>query len=337
MGTLSFWFELGSTYSYPAAERIRKVASAGAADIRYEPFLLGPIFANQGWQDSPFNIYPAKGAYMWRDLGRLCEAQGLPLRRPSRFPRNGVLATRVCLLLRDEPRLPDLVCELYRANFARDEELSEPDVVASVLVALGLDAEGLIARAALPETKAALRQQVEHARELQIFGAPSFVAAGELFWGGDRLFEALAHADVPCDVPGIRLRPARRADRSDLLQLWEDCGLSVPESRPERDLVARLQSPLDSFIVAEEGGRLVGSCMGGFEGRRGWLNTLGVHPDSRGRGIARALVRAVEARLTVRDCPKVNLQVRTHHQDAIAFYEHLGYVRQDLQSMGRTL
>ena len=92
---VDFWFEFGSTYSYPAAMRIDALAAESRVKISWRAFLLGPIFHEQGWDDSPFNLYPAKGRYMWRDLERICESQGLPLRRPSEFPRNGLLAARV--------------------------------------------------------------------------------------------------------------------------------------------------------------------------------------------------------------------------------------------------
>jgi 2-hydroxychromene-2-carboxylate isomerase len=94
---VQFWFEFASTYSYPAAMRIERAAAKRDVYLEWRPFLLGPIFAAQGWVDSPFNIYPAKGRYMWRDLERLCAGLGLPLRRPSRFPRSGLLAARVAL------------------------------------------------------------------------------------------------------------------------------------------------------------------------------------------------------------------------------------------------
>ena len=90
--SMQFWFEFASTYSYPAAMRIAHKAARRGVAIEWKPFLLGPIFAAQGWDDSPFNLYPAKGRYMWRDLERICEAQGLPFHRPSQFPRSGLLA-----------------------------------------------------------------------------------------------------------------------------------------------------------------------------------------------------------------------------------------------------
>jgi 2-hydroxychromene-2-carboxylate isomerase len=82
---LEFWFEFASTYSYPAAHAVEAAARARGVEVAWRSFLLGPIFAAQGWNDSPFNIYPAKGASMWRDLARICGAQGLPLKKPSQL------------------------------------------------------------------------------------------------------------------------------------------------------------------------------------------------------------------------------------------------------------
>jgi 2-hydroxychromene-2-carboxylate isomerase len=82
--TLDFWFEFASTYSYLAAMRIGPLAESAKVEVRWRPFLLGPIFKAQGWDNSPFNIYPAKGRYMWRDMERLASAQGLALCGRSR-------------------------------------------------------------------------------------------------------------------------------------------------------------------------------------------------------------------------------------------------------------
>jgi 2-hydroxychromene-2-carboxylate isomerase len=188
---VQFWFEFASTYSYPAAMRIETVAAEREVDLEWRPFLLGPIFAAQGWGDSPFNIYPAKGRYMWRDLERLCARQGLPLRRPSRFPRSGLLAARVALAGADEPWLPDFVRAVYHANFAEDRDIAERAVIAELLDALDVPAAALLARADSELVKAGLRAQTEQAQRLGIFGAPSFVIGDELFWGGDRLEHAL--------------------------------------------------------------------------------------------------------------------------------------------------
>src|SRR5699024_9919220 len=94
---LEFWYEFASTYSYPAAMLIEERGAQAGVEVAWRPFLLGPIFGEQGWNDSPFNIYPAKGRYMWRDMERVCEANALPFVRPTVFPRNGLLAARIAV------------------------------------------------------------------------------------------------------------------------------------------------------------------------------------------------------------------------------------------------
>src|SRR4051795_11748806 len=95
---LDFFFEFASSYSYPAAMRIGALAEAAGVAVRWRPFLLGPVFRAQGWDSSPFNLYPAKGRYMWRDLERLCADLSLPFRRPDSFPQSSLLAARVALV-----------------------------------------------------------------------------------------------------------------------------------------------------------------------------------------------------------------------------------------------
>ena len=193
---LDFWFEFGSTYSFPTAMRIQALAAERGVQLAWRAFLLGPIFAAQGWNDSPFNLYPAKGRYMWRDLERICAAQGLPLRRPSVFPRNGLLAARVACRFADAPWIGAFVRGVYRANFEQDREIAERETIERCLDAAGAgdDAAALLDEAGSADAKTRLRAQTEEAVRLGIFGAPSFVAGGELFWGNDRLEDAIAWA-----------------------------------------------------------------------------------------------------------------------------------------------
>lgn len=191
---LEFWFEFGSTYSYLSASRIEDVTGAVGVPVSWRPFLLGPIFEEQGWDDSPFNVYPAKGRYMWRDVERLCASYGIPFAKPSRFPRNGLLAARVACLASAEPApwLPEFVRAVFRANFAEDREISDAAEIRSILDALGQPGAELVEEAQTPENKQRLRDQTQRAVEFGIFGAPSFVVGEELFWGNDRLEDALA-------------------------------------------------------------------------------------------------------------------------------------------------
>ncbi|HEX2930643.1 MAG TPA: 2-hydroxychromene-2-carboxylate isomerase [Candidatus Binatia bacterium] len=190
MEPIEFWFEFASSYSYPAALRIEDVARRASVPIVWRPFLLGPIFQAQGWNDSPFNIYPAKGHYMWRDLERVCDSLSIPFRKPSLFPRNGLHAARLACLFSQEPWLPEFVRHIFLANFAHDRDISDTSVVKSVLETIGQPAS-LIDSAGSPEAKAKLRMATERATSLGIFGAPSFVVGAELFWGNDRLESAI--------------------------------------------------------------------------------------------------------------------------------------------------
>ena len=191
---IAFWFEFASTYSYLSVMRIERAAEAAGVDIEWKPFLLGPVFLALGWNDSPFNIYPPKGRYMWRDLERLAEKEGLPFLRPSRFPRNGLLAARVALVGVEEGWVAAFARAVMMANFAEDREIGEEAVIGAILGTLGLPAAGVIARAQADANKLALRCQTERAAELGLFGAPSFRVGEELFWGNDRLEDALAWA-----------------------------------------------------------------------------------------------------------------------------------------------
>src|SRR5262249_44082157 len=113
-------------------------------------------------------------------------------RQPSQFPRNGLLAARVACAYTHEPWCPAFIRAVFRANFAEDRDIADPDTAAQLLTALGQESEPLLAQAQSPQNKERLRQQPEEAEALGIFGAPSFLVAGELFWGNDRLEEAIA-------------------------------------------------------------------------------------------------------------------------------------------------
>lgn len=187
------WFDFASTYSYLGVCRAEEVATRAGVEVAWRPFLLGPIFQKLGWNDSPFNLQPAKGRYMWRDLERECARAKLPFRRPSVFPRNAILAARVALVAANEPWCGWFVRSVFHASFAEDQDVSRPDVIAEVLRSVGAPADALHA-AESPENRPRLRAQTARAEELGIFGAPTFVVGDELFWGHDRLEQAVAWA-----------------------------------------------------------------------------------------------------------------------------------------------
>jgi 2-hydroxychromene-2-carboxylate isomerase len=190
--SLEFWYEFASTYSYLSAMRIETVAEQAGIGIVWKPFVLGPIFHAQGWNTSPFNIYPAKGRYMVREMERLTLGRGLPFKMPQPFPQNSLNAARLALIGHDEGWGPAFTRAVYTAQFAEGANISDKAVLGSILAGLDVDPAPRLARIEQPDTKQRLRQQTEEAEELGIFGAPSFLAQEELYWGDDRLEQAIA-------------------------------------------------------------------------------------------------------------------------------------------------
>jgi 2-hydroxychromene-2-carboxylate isomerase len=193
--TLDFWFEFASTYSYPAAMRIGALAQESGVTVRWRPFLLGPVFKAQGWDNSPFNIYPRKGRYMWRDLSRICDALALPFVQPDVFPQNTLLAARVALIALASDWGEAYCRAVYQAQFAEKQSIGDEATIAAILSGLGKDPQPILTQAQSDAIKSALRTQTDEAQRIGIFGAPSFVTPdGELFWGNDRLETAIAWA-----------------------------------------------------------------------------------------------------------------------------------------------
>ena len=189
---LEFWYEFASTYSYLAAMRIEAAAEAAGVELVWRPFLLGPIFKAQGWDNSPFNLYPAKGRYMWRDMEREAARLGLPFYRPNPFPQNGLLAARVALLGADRGWTPAFTKAVYTAQFAEGRDIADPQVIAGILTDLHLEAQAVVAEAQGETNKMRLRRMGEEVQSRGLFGAPTFFAEdGEMFWGNDRLDQAL--------------------------------------------------------------------------------------------------------------------------------------------------
>lgn len=193
MAKVQFWYDFASIYSWLAAMRIERLASLWEAQIEWKPFLLGPIFVAQGWQDSPFKIYPAKGRAMLRDVERICADRGLPFKMPESFPQRSIQAARLALIGADEGWAPAFTQALFSKEFSEGASLTDRAVLAQALRMAGQEPEAMLARAEDPTVKQRLRTQTEEAQALGIFGAPTFITeSGELFWGDDRLEQALA-------------------------------------------------------------------------------------------------------------------------------------------------
>jgi 2-hydroxychromene-2-carboxylate isomerase len=192
---LDFWFDFASTHSYPAIMRVGALARREAVSVNFRPFLLGPIFKVQGWSTSPFNLFAAKGRYMWRDLERTCAGLGLEFRRPEPFPQSSLLAARVALVGLGKNWGDDFCGAVFHAEFAEGRQIAEPETMRDILSSLSVDAAAVLEEAQTIAIKDRLRAETAKAQELDLFGAPSFrTADGELFWGNDRLEAALAWA-----------------------------------------------------------------------------------------------------------------------------------------------
>ena len=139
--------------------RIEQLARERGVPLSWNAFLLSRMFRAQGWNDSPFNLYPVKGRYMWRDLERICEAQRLPFRRPSQFPRNGLLAARIACRFSSEAWTPAFVRAIYHANFAEDQDIADRRVIAACLRSVNQDADTVLEAVGSAETKIMLRDR----------------------------------------------------------------------------------------------------------------------------------------------------------------------------------
>src|SRR6266436_6593051 len=158
---LDFWFDFASTYSYLAAMRIGPLVQKAEVRVRFRPFLLGPIFKAQGWATSPFNLYPAKGRHLWRDLERLCADMAVPFRRPDPFPQASLLAARVAIAALDHSWGEDFCRDVFRAEFGEGRTIDDAAVIGDILAELQIEPEPALAAAQSDEIKSRLRSQTE--------------------------------------------------------------------------------------------------------------------------------------------------------------------------------
>src|SRR5215831_13884639 len=155
--TIDFWFDFGSTYSYPAAMRIGPLAAPAGVGVRFRPFLLGPIFTAQGWTTSPFNLYPAKGRHMLRDVERVCAELELPFQRPEPFPQNSLLAARVAVAGLEQGWGEDFCRAVFRGEFGAGRWIEDAATISDVLAGLKVEPAPALAVARSDAIKARLR------------------------------------------------------------------------------------------------------------------------------------------------------------------------------------
>jgi len=191
MRPIEFWFEFASNYSYLSVMRIEEEAARRGVTIQWRPFLLGPIFKTFGWATSPFVVQTWKSAYVWRDMERQCRKYGLGWTQPTGFPRPSLLPARVALLGAERPWVGEYCRQIMQLNFVADRDIDSPERVREVLEGLGLRAQEILDEALGDENKLELRRQTELGQARGIFGAPTFFVGEEMFWGNDRLDDAL--------------------------------------------------------------------------------------------------------------------------------------------------
>lgn len=187
---IDFWFTLGSTYSFLSVMRLAEVERASGMSFRWRPFHLLVILNEM--KHVPFADKPQKMKYMWRDLERRAALYGIPVKVPAPYPcRQSISANLVATVGMREGWGPDFVRAAYRHWFLLGQPTGEEPNVSESLREVGQDPARVIALANADEAKAALSAETDAARELGLFGSPTFTVGRELFWGDDRLEDAI--------------------------------------------------------------------------------------------------------------------------------------------------
>jgi 2-hydroxychromene-2-carboxylate isomerase len=187
---IDFWVSIGSTYSYLAVMRLKRVERETRVAFRWRPFSVRAIMIEQ--KNIPFVGKPVKFAYMWRDIERRAQTRGLEPRLPAPYPlKEFDLANRVAIVGEDEGWCADYVHAAYRCWFHRGHEPGLEPGLSDVLREIGQDSSRVVELAQSETTAERYRQATEEAKALGVFGSPTFVVDGEVFWGDDRLEDAL--------------------------------------------------------------------------------------------------------------------------------------------------
>ena len=185
---IDFWFDFSSPYAYLLSERIDDLAARFGRKVRWHPILLGIIFKANG--SAPLTLQHApKATYSMRDFDRSARFMGIPYRHPDKFPLATQNAARAYYWLhgRDCALARRFAHAVFRALFVDNRDVSEPDTVLAIAAGLGVDRDELAAAIQSPEIKERLKQEVDTALSIGVFGAPYVVIDGEPFFGADRL------------------------------------------------------------------------------------------------------------------------------------------------------
>lgn len=198
MTQMDFFFNYGSTYSYLTVMRIEALATQAGISVRWRPFNVRTLFVEQN--NIPFRDKPVKAAYMWRDMERRASKFGIEWGGIPPYPvdKSG-LSNRIGIVASEEGWAGDYTKAAYRAWFLQHQDFGEPEIASTILQNIGKDTKSVIARADSDEIHQKFAEQTDEARRLGIFGVPSFVLGKEIFWGDDRLEDALEWAQKSAD------------------------------------------------------------------------------------------------------------------------------------------
>ncbi|SLN29941.1 2-hydroxychromene-2-carboxylate isomerase [Ruegeria meonggei] len=195
MPDFDFWYSIGSTYSFLTAMRLDEWCEEHDASVAWRPFNVRSVMSEQ--RNIPFAGKPVKSAYMWRDIERRAAKYHIHAKLPAPYPISDlVLANQVALLGMGDGWGKAFTQALYRIWFEEKVEAGSESAISEALHRCQQDPRMILARARSPDTVAALEAETEQAIKLGVFGAPSFVVQGEVFWGDDRLDDALSWARV---------------------------------------------------------------------------------------------------------------------------------------------
>ena len=135
----------------------------------------------------------------------------------------------------------------------------------------------------------------------------------------------------------MKIRPFEPSDSAAVAQLWTGCGLVVPWNDPHKDIQRKLTVQPEMFLVGCSDNHIIASVMAGYDGHRGWINYLAVHPEHQSTGIGKRMMEKAENLLRAAGCPKINLQVRSSNAAVIEFYKAVGFKTDDVVSLGKRL
>ncbi len=135
----------------------------------------------------------------------------------------------------------------------------------------------------------------------------------------------------------MNIREYKQKDLNEVISLWIECGLVVPQNDPVKDIERKLKKDRDLFLVGFNEKEIIATVMGGYDGHRGWINYLAVKPSEQRNGFGQKIMQAVEVSIKNKGCPKINLQVRNSNADVLAFYSAIGYGNDNVIGLGKRL